>query len=335
MSRKTIKKKTKTKICSFRGRTLKQVQTPIQLPPSFDLYDLNYEKPTHSDLAVGLVYFNSSKSKRLLMNYLYVAEKLKVAEIPFYTLEMYTDTPELHDAFHLKTSFILFQKERLCHLLEQKIPAHFKKLLFMDSDLIFQKKNWYNELSEKLNHFEIVQPFEKGVWLDITYKHVVKERIPFIFYKKFGRIATEGGIGGYHPGFAWAFQRDWFRQVGFFQYGVLGDGDTLSSTVWLQYPDFQYSPFIQPAIDEFRKLLTRVPTLCFLDGYIFHLWHGDGSKRQYSSRRKIFERVKDVRDIIREAPNGLFELKDDSLKPKIRAYFKNRDDDGLAITPGV
>jgi len=317
--------------CSFKGITLKLAKRPVRLPKSFDLYDLMYTVPLKKDLAVGLVYFNSSKSKRLLMNYLYVAEKLKVAGIPFYTLEMYTDTPELHDAFHLKTSFILFQKERLCHLLEAKIPSHFKKLLFMDSDLLFQNKNWYTELSEKLDSFDVVQPFSKGVWLDITYKQVVKERIPFLFYKQFGKLSIEGGIGGYHPGFAWAFQRDWFRRIGFFQYGILGDGDTMSSTVWLNYPGFEYKPFVQPAIEEFRSKITIPPRMCFLDGHIYHLWHGDGSKRQYSSRRKIFEKVTDVRDIIRVAPNGLFELKDDTLKPKIRAYFKNRDDDGLAV----
>ena len=321
----------KQRACSFRGITLKKAKAPVRLPASFDLHDLTYTGPKREDLAVGLVYFNSSKSKRLLMNYLYVAEKLKVAGIPFYTLEMYTGEPEIKDAFHLKTPFILFQKERMCHLLEKKIPKRFTKVLFLDSDLIFQNRNWYNELSDKLESFEIVQPFSKGVWLDITYKHVVKERIPFAFYKTFGAINTEGGIGGYHPGFAWGFQRDWFRRVGFFQYGVLGDGDTLSSTVWLHYPDFHYSPFVAPAIEAFRQQVGPPPSMCFLKGHIYHLWHGDGSKRQYKSRRNIFKHVTDVRDIVRVGENGLFELKDDTLKPKIRAYFRNRDDDGLAV----
>lgn len=269
------------------------------------------------------------------MNYLYVAEKLKMAGIPFYTLEMYKEgqEPELYDAFHYKTDFILFQKERLCHLLEKHIPASYSKLLFMDSDLLFQNANWYNDLSEKLDSFEVVQPFSKGVWLDITYRHVVKERMPILFYNKLGKLSMEGGIGGYHPGFAWAFQRNWFRRVGFFQHSILGDGDTLSSTVWLDYPGFQYKPFVQNAIDAFRTSMGPKPSVCFLKGHLYHLWHGDASKRQYSSRREIFKKVKDVRDIVRVASNGLFELKDDSLKPKIARYFKNRDDDGLAVPP--
>jgi predicted glycosyltransferase involved in capsule biosynthesis len=79
--------------------------------------------------------------------------------------------------------------------------------------------------------------------------------------------------------------------------------------------------------------MSEKPTICFLKGKIFHLWHGDNKKRQYKERREIFKSVKDVRDIIKVADNGLFEIKDSTLKSKIRKYFKNRDDDGLAMTP--
>lgn len=323
-------RKSPSQVCDFKKITLKGVKKSYKLKKSFELADLKYEAPIKKDLAVGLVYFNAVKSKRLLMNYLYVAEKFKVSNIPFFTIEMYEESPEIADAIHLKTEFTLFQKERMCHLLEKRIPKSFTKLLFIDSDLIFDNPNWYNELSDKLDNFNIVQPFSKGVWLDITYKEVVKERMPIVFYNKFGKLSMDGGIGGYHPGFAWGFQREWFKKVGFFQQGVLGDGDTLSSTIWLDYT-FEYRPFVKDAIMEFKKSMDKKPSICFLKGNIFHLWHGDQKKRQYRERRDIFKSIKDIRDIIRVAPNGLYELTDESLKPKIRKYFRNRDDDGLAL----
>lgn len=328
MLRMKTKQTKKIKQCNFKRITLKSSTRPYS--KRFDIADIHYNSPIKRDLAVGFVYFNAVKSKRILMNYLYCAEKMKTANIPFYTLEMYETTPEIHDAIHLKTDFTLFQKERLCHILESCIPKQYTKLLFLDSDLLFENQDWYNELSAKLDSFEIVQPFSKGVWLDITYKHIVKERIPFVFYNKFGKITMKGGIGGYHPGFAWAFQRPWFRKVGFFQESVLGDGDTLSTTVWLDY-EFEYKDYIKPAIEAFRKKLTHKPSMCFLQGAIFHLWHGDGKKRQYSERRKIFKSIKDIRDILLVAPNGLYEITDSSLKPKILKYFRNRDDDGLSV----
>lgn len=324
-----VSKTRKTATCNFRKITLKSANKKVKLSKSFDLYDLKYNTPLKKDLAVGLVYFNAAKSKRLLMNYFYALEKFRMANIPVFTLEVYEDSPEIKDAFHLKTDFIIFQKERMCYLLEKMIPKSFTKLLFIDSDLIFENTNWYNDLSERLETSDIVQPFSKGIWLDITYKKVVKQRIPIAFYQKFGRIDYDGGIGGYHPGFAWGFRRSWFNKVGFFQYAILGDGDTLSSIAWLNYTDFKTRDFIRNAVEDFKSSITEKPSICFLDGVIFHLWHGDSSKRQYRERREIFKSVKDVRDIIRVADNGLFELKDDTFKAKIRKYFKKRDDDGL------
>ena len=201
-------------------------------------------------------------------------------------------------------------------------------MLFIDCDLIFGNINWYNEISKKLDTFEVVQPFSRAIWLDITYKKIMKERIPIIFYNKLGMIPNTGGIGGYHPGFAWAFQRDWFRKYGFFQYAVLGDGDSISSTIWFNYTDFAYRQFLVDAIEEYKKSIVY-PKACFIEGTMYHLWHGDSKKRQYSSRRDIFKSVDDIRDILKVADNGLFSLKADSLKPKIRKYFMNRDDDGV------
>jgi hypothetical protein len=316
--------------CNFKNITLKSYRKKIHLPADFDLFDLKYESPIKKDLAVAFVYFNAVKSKRILMNYLYVVEKCKAAGIPVFTLEMYTGTPEISDAFHIKTEFILFQKERLCFLLEKMIPKSFTKLLFLDSDLVFDNLNWYNDISEKLNDFNVVQPFSKGVWLDITYTRIVKERIPIILFLKFGNISKSGGIGGYHPGFAWAFQREWFNRVGFFQYAILGDGDTLSSIVWLNY-DHEPRDYMKGAIEEYRAAMATPPSMCLIKGNIYHLWHGDQKKRQYSSRREIFSSVKDIRAILHTERNGLFYLKSPKIKSRILKYFKNRDDDGLEL----
>lgn len=321
----------RTGSCNFKSVTRKVVSKVTRLPKSFELQKIRYAKPSAAltaDLAIGLVYFNCVKSKRLLMNYLYTVEKLKLAGIPTFTIEMYEDEPDISDAIHVKTDFILFQKERLCHLLEKHIPESFTKLMFMDCDLIFGNEDWYDQVSNRLEHVEVVQPFSRAIWLDITYKKLMKERIPIAFYTKLGQITNTGGIGGYHPGFAWAFQRSWFRKNGFFQYAVLGDGDTISSTVWFDYTLFEPKQFLINAVNEYKSSID-MPTTCFIEGTVYHLWHGDSKKRQYSSRRRIFQDVNDIRDVIKEDKNGLFALRNDKLKPKIRAYFMRRDDDGI------
>jgi hypothetical protein len=313
----------------MRNMTIKKLTTKIKLNPKFNIADVHYNSPSKKDLAVGFVYFNSTKSKRLLMNYLYTIEKLKIANIPVFTLEMYETTPEIKDAFHYKTDFILFQKERLCYLLEKHIPKKYTKLLFMDSDILFENNNWYNELSKKLDSFNIVQPFSNALWLDVTYTKIVKKRIPFIFYKTFGKLNFKGGLGGYHPGFAWGFQRDWYNKIGFFVYAILGDGDTISLTTIFNYP-FSPKPYLQDSLLEYKNKIKNPTSTCFLQGTVYHLWHGDSKKRQYTERRQIFSSIKDIRDVITIDSNGLFALKDDpELKRKIKRYFQNRDDDGI------
>jgi len=327
------KNKTKKK-CNLKNITRRRILKKQVLPKDFNLFNIAYKEPAKKDLAVGLVYFNSAKSKRLLMNYLYMREKLNMANIPNYTIEMYVNTPEIKDALHVKTDFILFQKERLCHILEKSIPKQYSKLLFLDADLIFDNSEWYSRLSERLNSFNVVQPFSTALWLDITYKHIVKQRSSIIFNLKLGDIQSivKGGVLGFHPGFAWGFQRSWFKKNGFFQEAVLGDGDTLSSTSWINrefFDDFiEKRKYITLAAKEYVDSLDR-PTVCYLEGTIYHLWHGDGKKRQYRERRNILKGLADIRDILKVDSSGIYALKNDLLKSRIIKYFRDRDDDGL------
>ena len=82
------------------------------------------------DMAIGLVFFNPANSKRLLMNYLYVWNLMKTQGLPVFTLELvFGDAkPEIRKAFHVRGNSYMFHKERLCRLLEERIPKKFKKI---------------------------------------------------------------------------------------------------------------------------------------------------------------------------------------------------------------
>ena len=47
------------------------------------------------------------------------------------------------------------------------------------------------------------------------------------------------------------------------------------------------------------------------------------------SKKLIFKDVKDIRDVLSKTSNGLFNLKNRTLRKKFRKYFLNRDDDGV------
>ena len=275
-------------------------------------------------MAVCLVYFNSAKSKRLLMNYLYAVEKLKLANIPTYTLEMYYDRPDIKKAFHVKGESFMFHKERLCRLIEKKVGWFYSKIMFMDADIVFTTPDWYSQVSKLLDSNDVVHPFDKAIWSDITYKECLQQRNSVVLATKGTRYDPT-----LHPGFAWAFRRRWFRKVGFFDYGITGSGDTLSAAAWLdlKFPSAYLQPALKPAFEDFCKLPR--PRIAYNPGTIVHLWHGSKQNRKYVERHTILKEVQDVRTILRITKDGVFEITDADVNHKMKLYFINREDDGF------
>ena len=291
-----------------------------------EIANVRYRTPWIRDMAVGLVFFNPAKSKRMLMNYLYTIEKLKLAKIPYYTLELVFNRqePEIKDAFHVYAKSVMFHKERLCTLLESKIPWYYSKVLFLDADIIFGNPDWYSEVSSALSDHDVVQPFTTAVWMDITYTKATQIRESVLFMDKKKTFDHK-----LHPGFAWAFTRKWFRKVGFFEYGVTGSGDTLSAAAWLgvKFPETYLKPALVPAYKEFDKL--PKPRITCTSGPVFHLWHGTHVNRKYVDRHVILDGVQDIRKVMRPNWTGVWEFSTKGLSEKLLAYFADRVDDGV------
>jgi hypothetical protein len=280
------------------------------------------------DMAIGFVFFNPAESKRLLMNYLYVANLYRSCGWPIFTLELvFGDRkPEIVDAFHVYGNSYMFHKERLCRLLEKRIPKHFKKIVFLDADVIFESTEWYEETSELLEHAEVVQPFEKAHWMDLTYTKIDLTRETVL------KMNGDTWDFLYHPGFAWAFQRDWYNRIGFFDWAVSGSGDTLSVAKWLhkKFPSkFQSLP--KALQSKYKEYLTFTsPEIVFRrNGEIYHLYHGSRKNRQYAERHKMLEITESIQDMIEINKDGAYEWKDPKWNEVFLEYFKNRFDDAV------
>jgi hypothetical protein len=289
-----------------------------------DIAQFHYEPPVKRELAVCFVYFNVARSKRILMNYLYVTNKLRISNIPFFTLELVYDQPEISDAIHICGTTAIFHKEQLCHLLETHVPPEYTKLLFLDADILFANPHWYSRVSDLLDTYQVVQPFRDAVFLDLTYtKQMIKK--PSVLFMDRHQYDSK-----FHPGFGWGFQRAWFRKVGFYQYAISGCGDTFSVSAWLRAPLPSTYPFqeaYRSSYNEYKQY--PPPTMTFCEGIIYHLWHGSMDNRQWKSRHAIIDGISDVRSILKIEPGKPFELTDATIDQKFRDYFTNRDDDGL------
>ena len=298
------------------NKLVKENENKLKLFLKPNLSQIRYEKPQRSffrppEMAMCFVFFNPAKSVKLLSNYLYTIEKLRTARIPFYTLELCygENSPEIKKAFHIRTQEdnVMFHKEQLCHLLEKKIPWQYTKLCFADADIIFENASFYDEICDLLNANDIVQPFQSAKWVNSTYQTVFQERKSCTLMNKKGPFESRD----FHPGFAWAFKRNWFQKVGFFQHSITGSGDTLSVSGWLQMvpPKVCNLKSLRTQYENFCNLVEKFPPSIACGKFsVYHLWHGTHLKRQYVNRHLILRNVGEIDDILEKNECGLFEF---------------------------
>jgi hypothetical protein len=286
-------------------------------------------KPKH-DMAICFVLFNPAQTKRILMNYLYVKNYYVRQGLPVFTLELVYEgrDAEIPDAIHVSANSFMFHKENLYRIMETKIPPHYTKLAFLDADIYFSDKTWYKKTSDLLNTHDIVQPFERAHWLDLTYKKTMLTRKTVLLNKKKEWDFT------FHPGFAWCMTRKYYKKVGFFDYAISGSGDTLSSAAWLQktFPaNFQSLP--TPLVAKYKLFQSfPSPKIEYLkDVDLYHLYHGSRENRQYAERHKMLNIQGEIDDYLQKNKDGVFEWKEkQKWNPLYLQYFKKRDDDGLS-----
>ncbi len=295
---------------------------------------LIYNIPSRNDIAVLLVFFDYIGSVRILMNYLFMREKLKLANIPVFTLElvMTGSKPKIRDAIHVYGSSYLFQKEHLIRLLEKQIPEKFTKLACLDADVLFDNPDWYDKLSIMLDTSKIVQCFDIAIWLDITYTKSQKTSNSCLKVPSGKRFYDENNGKNYHPGFAWAFTRDWYNKAGFYDLAIIGSGDTMFAYGVMGYPiqENNYETRIYKKSYTDWKMTTENPRCSLLPVTLYHLYHGPIANRQYVSRYSYFEEYKEIEECISgKNEDGVYELKDSIVNSNMLTFFKTRNDDGI------
>ena len=282
-------------------------------------------------MAICLVLFNPVNSKRMLMNYHYIVHEFKLQNFPIFTLELiYTDRkPQIVDAIHVKSNSIMFHKENMCRVLEKHIPSKFTKLAFLDADIVFKDKEWYSKVSNLLESYDVVQPFETCHWLDLTYKKIQKSKQTVLLMKK--SIMD----WDYHPGFAWCFRREWYNKFGFFDTAIGNGGDTYSAAAWLKLEYTKGFTISKNEVVTFKEFYDNMksPKLTYLEkSDIYHLYHGSLKNRNYCFRSAIFK--DDIGDGLTYTNSyGIYEWKDpEKWNPLFLKYFDERNDDDISCT---
>ncbi len=309
-------------------------------------------------------FFNPVGYRRRLVNYRRFRGALTV---PLATIELgFNGRWELEEQdadllVRVGDGDVMWQKERLLNLLLKQLPPECEYVAWIDSDALFQDREWPQRAVEQLQAVPLVQLFAKLYHLDREENRQIRMRCrPSAAADELrGRPAFAGLLESNfvellprHPssasinrarvkpahGMAWAARRELLERHGFYDRCVIGGGDTALGGAAYGVPEVvvgllrmnadqrdHYSRWASGFHDDVKGQVGA------LAGEIHTLWHGDIEDRRYSDRQNdlVAHRFDPTTDI-RLGADGAWRWASEkpALHALLRDYFHNRQEDG-------
>lgn len=307
-------------------------------------------------------YFNPCGYKRRYNNYVTFRHASRKQNLKLITVELaINDSPfVLKDSMsdiliQVRSNSVLWHKEQLLNVAIGYLPGDCDKICWLDCDLVFENDNWVNELSAKLDGpFIFIQPFETITNLNedhtigystVSYTKAISDNL-----KKSNKKKIKGTVG-----FGWAAKLDFIKALGgFYPYNIIGGGDNFVQMI-LKAANYINNRSIEDLLKNkelsrfnnihkkhFISYLKTLSTLnvkfinpsriSFINGNVFHLWHGNTRDRQYTSRHDILKNhlFDPIEHISFNSDNCMEWSKcaPKKLQTAIKEYFRARNEDG-------
>ena len=282
---------------------------------------IKYNEPKKRDICVAFCYFNTCGYIRSLQNLAFFETKLRLAKIPYFSAEMVIgDQPPMlaSPTLRFRSKSSLFYKEALWNRLEQAIPQQYTKICFLDSDIIFDRPDWLDEISRLLDTHDVVHPFKICHRLNHNF-------IPELSTSSY--LSDINNLAWKDHGFGWCLTREYFRKIGgFFDKCLLGNGDAYFGRCIINAKENTY-PLIHDKYLEYMANFSEIRST-YLSSNIYHLYHGTLNKRGYHERMEMLKNIQsDWNSIYILNTDGFWELKDPAINSKFIEYFKSRQED--------
>lgn len=307
-----------------------------------------------SDIWAITAYFNPVGYERRLANYHVFRSRLSV---PLVTVELaYGEEFELGEGdadvlVQLRSTDILWQKERLLNIALTALPLTCRKVVWVDCDVVFGSDDWAQRASRRLDDIALLQPFSRVHYLTSDAgPNGFRPANAEMTRSSLAAMTASGLPAGNwltelrdrrHPpgvGLAWAARRDVLDRNGLYDACVVGGGDraivAAASGSFSELMDSQNMNLSQRLafLNWARPFHTETGSVDgYVDGNLFHLWHGKSGDRSYGERHaglSAFEFDPSVDIAVDE--NGALRWNSDkpALHEYVRAYFLSRNEDG-------
>jgi hypothetical protein len=294
-------------------------------------------------------YFNPMRYRRKHANYQRFRERLGVPLVAVELahgpdFELGVDDAEI--LVKLRGHDVLWQKERLLNVALEALPISCDKVTWLDCDVIFESDDWLDCTRRLLERVSLVQPFSHvhrmppdwGPGQAPSPDAEVLRSVPFLIASGMP-VATCLGTPASQiqctPGHAWAANRALLDEHGVYDACIVGGADTAIARA--AYGRFDDALRLQPLHAE-HYLAWAKPfhaavrsNVAYVEGKLFHLWHGKTEHRRYRERNESLRRFafNPFTDVVRDR-QGVWQW--NSEKPEmhefVRDYFSSRREDG-------
>jgi hypothetical protein len=244
------------------------------------------------------------------------------------------------------TENLLWHKESLLNKVISELPIEYKYVFWVDADVIFTNLDWFVDGVKQLKKHKIIQPFEYCVHLEkdqyepsFDMDEIIDSSTPNVENKKVWRSFSSNYVENNlwkqsdynthgHVGFAWGARREVLIEVPLYDRALIGGADhIIAHAAAGQIPHTCITKSFTENIaevNEWSEKFHRVVQgdIGYVEGELYHIWHGDIEKRQYLKRIQDFTPV--TKTITKRDKNGLYitETGDDQYMKK---YFQHRE----------
>lgn len=255
------------------------------------------------------------------------------------------------------TESLLWHKETLLNKIVKDLDQKYKYVFWVDADVLFTNKRWLVDGVKKLQHANLIQPFEYCVHLEknetkpgfnldseisilnSSYQQgnrdLISKRHPKLwrsfcsnnnsFFSETSPNANNNYDFHGHVGFAWGARRGILDKCPLYDRALIGGADHIIAHAAAGHiPHNCITKSFKDNIEEIETWSHKFYTLVkgkidYVEGNLYHLWHGDIKKRQYLKRIQDF--TKQNKSITEKDNNGLYVSKNQYIKD----YFRERE----------
>jgi len=267
------------------------------------------------------------------------------------------DKPQLPDTESIQrvhSDSILWHKETLLNNVVRNLPKEFRYIFWVDADVLMSNLNWFVKACNSLKSgANIIQPFEYCVHLDkgesaSDYNYPMSNERMDTYNNLKGKKCWRSfcsniplGLAGDnnydkhgHVGFAWGARREVLEACPLYDHALVGGADHIVAHAAAGHiPHKCVTKSFTEDIDnvlawsrDFYKVVRG--KIDYVTGDLYHIWHGDISKRQYLKRIKDFTpESKNIKDT---DENGLYKV-DKGKDSYVKEYFRQREVDLLEV----